>query len=134
MSLNQVTVIGNIGRIETKEVSPGKTVTNFSVAVSDRWKDKNGEQQEQTEWIKCTAWNKTAEVIGDRCVVGSQVGVIGSLRTRKYEKDGVEKYATEVMVQRAISLPQKSVSLENAPKGETPDFEGGFDANEEIPF
>lgn len=98
-SLNKVQLIGNLGRDpETRYMPSGDAVTNITVATTDRYKDKQtGETKEITEWHRIGFFGKLAEIAGQYLKKGSQVYIEGSIRTRKYtDKDGVEKYATEI--------------------------------------
>jgi len=98
-SVNKVIIVGNLGRDpETRYMPSGDAVTNITVATTDRYKDKqSGEMKEATEWHRISFFGKLAEIAGQYLKKGSQVYVEGSLRTRKYtDKDGVEKYATEI--------------------------------------
>ena len=98
-SLNKVQIIGNLGRDpETRYMPSGDAMTSITVATTENWKDKaTGEKKEQTEWHRITFFGKLAEIAGQYLKKGSQVYVEGSLRTRKYtDKDGVEKYATDI--------------------------------------
>ena len=98
-SVNKVIIVGNLGRDpETRYMPSGDAVTNINVATTDRYKDKHsGEMREATEWHRISFFGKLAEIAGQYLKKGSQVYVEGSLRTRKYtDKDGVEKYATEI--------------------------------------
>ena len=98
-SVNKVIIVGNLGRDpETRYMPSGDAMTSITVATTDSWKDKaTGEKKEQTEWHRITFFGKLAEIAGQYLKKGSQVYVEGSLRTRKYmDKDGVEKYATDI--------------------------------------
>lgn len=98
-SVNKVIIVGNLGRDpETRYMPSGDAMTTIAVATTDSWKDKStGEKKEQTEWHRITAFGKLAEIMGQYLKKGSQVYIEGSLRTRKYtDKDGVEKYATDI--------------------------------------
>ncbi|MGI4848278.1 MAG: single-stranded DNA-binding protein [Janthinobacterium lividum] len=98
-SVNKVIIVGNLGRDpETRYMPSGDAMTTIAVATTDSWKDKTtGEKKEQTEWHRITFFGKLAEIAGQYLKKGSQVYVEGSLRTRKYtDKDGVEKYATDI--------------------------------------
>jgi single-strand DNA-binding protein len=98
-SLNKVQIIGNLGRDpETRYMPSGDAMTSITVATTETWKDKaTGEKKEATEWHRITFFGKLAEIAGQYLKKGSQVYVEGSLRTRKYtDKDGVEKYATDI--------------------------------------
>ena len=97
-SLNKVLIIGNLGADpETKFLPSGDAVTNLSIATTDRWKDKQtGEEKERTEWHRVSFFGRRAEVIAEYFHKGDPIYVEGSLQTRKYEKDGVTHYATEI--------------------------------------
>lgn len=98
-SVNKVIIVGNLGRDpETRYMPSGDAMTSITVATTDSWKDKaTGEKKEQTEWHRITFFGKLAEIAGQYLKKGSQVYVEGSLRTRKYtDKDGIEKYATDI--------------------------------------
>ena len=106
-SINKVIIVGNLGRDpETRYTTGGEAICNIAVATSDRWKDKaSGEQREATEWHRITFFGKLAEIAGQYLKKGSQVYVEGKLRTRKYtDKDGVEKYATDIIADQMQML------------------------------
>jgi single-strand DNA-binding protein len=109
MALNKVQLIGHLGRDPEIRYAPsGDAVANFSVATTERWKDKNTqEQKEKTEWHRITVWGRLAEVVGQYLKKGSKVYVEGKLQTRQYEKDGVTHYATEVVMQNMEMLDGK---------------------------
>ena len=99
-SVNKVIIVGNLGRDpETRYMPSGDAITNVAVATTDKWKDKaTGEQKEATEWHRISFFGKLAEIAGQYLKKGSQVYIEGKLRTRKYtDKDGVEKYSTEIV-------------------------------------
>ena len=98
--INKVILVGNLGQDpETRYMPSGGAVTNFSVATSESWKDKNsGEQQERTEWHRVVTFNRLAEIAGEYLKKGSQVYLEGSLRTRKWQgQDGQDRYTTEIV-------------------------------------
>lgn len=99
-SINKVILVGNLGRDpESRYMPSGEQVTNIAVATTDRWKDKqSGEQKEATEWHRISFFGKLAEIAAQYLRKGSQVYIEGRLRTRKYtDKDGIERYATEIV-------------------------------------
>ena len=104
-SVNKVILVGNLGRDpETRYMPDGGAITNASIATTETWKDKNGEKQEKTEWHRIVFFNrgnyKLAEIAGEYLKKGSQIYVEGRLQTRKWQdKDGVEKYSTEVIAE-----------------------------------
>ena len=97
MSVNKVILIGNIGR--TPEYKAGEMpITKFSIACTEKRKDKQGNYTDETEWVNCVAFGKTADNIQRFFGKGSEIYIEGKLKTRSWEKDGVKKYATEVIV------------------------------------
>lgn len=108
-SLNRVTLIGNVGQDpETRYLPDGASVTNLSIATSESWKDKNtGEAQERTEWHKCIAFRKLAEIISQYVHKGDKLFVEGKLQTRKWEKDGTTHYSTEIILDNMLMLGGK---------------------------
>lgn len=105
-SVNKVILVGNLGRDpELRYLPSGEAVVNLSLATTDKFKDKTGAMQEVTEWHRVSFFGKTAEVCGQYLKKGSQIYIEGSLRTRKYtDKDGVEKYSTEIRGDRMQML------------------------------
>jgi len=103
--LNKVQIIGRVGRDpEVRFLPSGQAVCNFSMATSEKWKDKTtGESQEATEWHRVTAFDRLAEIVGEYVRRGSLVYIEGKIQTRKYtDKDtGAEKTSTEI---RATSM------------------------------
>lgn len=97
-SVNKVILVGNLGADpETRYLPSGEAVTNIRIATTDRWKDKaSGEMKEATEWHRISFFGRLAEIAGEYLKKGSQVYVEGSLRTRKYDKDGQTHYSTEI--------------------------------------
>ena len=99
-SVNKVILIGNLGRDpEMRSFPDGGTICNVTLATTRSWKDKNsGDKVEETEWHRIVFRDRLAEIAGEYLKKGKQVYIEGRLKTRKYtDKDGVEKYATEVV-------------------------------------
>jgi len=103
-SVNKVILVGNLGRDpEVRRLNNGEPVVNLSVATSETWRDKaSGERKERTEWHKVVIFNENLAKIAEQYLnKGSTVYLEGQLQTRKYtDKDGAEKYTTEVVLQR----------------------------------
>lgn len=103
-SVNKVILVGNLGREpEARKMQDGNPVVNLSVATSESWKDKNtGERREKTEWHRVVIFNdRLAEVAQKYLRKGSKIYIEGQLQTRKWtDQSGVEKYSTEVVLQR----------------------------------
>ena len=107
MSLNLCQFIGNLGKDpEVRYMPNGDPVANFSIGVSQSWKDKaTGEKKEATEWVRCTAYGKLAEVCGQYLKKGKQVYVSGRMNTRKWQdKEGQDRYTTEINVDQMQML------------------------------
>lgn len=109
-SLNACSFIGNLGRDpEMRFLPDGTAVASISIGVTEKWKDKNGERKEATEWIRASAFGKLGEIIGEYAKKGASVYVAGKLRTRKYtDKAGVEKYSTEIVADSFQLLDRKA--------------------------
>jgi single-strand DNA-binding protein len=155
-SVNKVILVGNLGRDPDMRYLPsGEAVANLAIATTDKYKDKTGQMVEQTEWHRVSFFGRTAEVCGQYLKKGSQVYVEGSIRTRKYtDKEGVEKYATEIRGDRMQMLGSKggggmadmddsgfsqaaptSQPRANAPAaGPRPASSGFDDMDDDIPF
>jgi single-strand DNA-binding protein len=105
-SVNKVILIGNLGRDpEVRYMPSGDAVANLNIATTEKWKDKNGEQQEQTEWHRVAFFGRQAEICGEYLRKGSQVYIEGRLQTRKWtDKDGNERYTTEIRGDRMQML------------------------------
>jgi single-strand DNA-binding protein len=101
-SVNKVILLGNLGRDpETRYTTGGDAVTTLNIATSEQWKDKSGEKQERTEWHRVVLFARLAEIAGEYLKKGRSVYIEGRLQTRKYtDKDGVEKYSTEIVADR----------------------------------
>lgn len=101
-SVNKVILIGNLGREpEVRTMQNGSKVANLSVATSESWKDKStGEKKEKTEWHRVVIFGQLTDIAERYLKKGSKVYVCGSLQTRKWtDKDGADKYTTEVVCQ-----------------------------------
>ena len=97
--VNKVILVGNVGRDpELRYTSSGTAVANFSLATSRRYKDRDGNRQEQTEWHRVVAWARTAEIVNQYANKGKQLFIEGRLQTRQWEdRDGNTRYTTEVV-------------------------------------
>jgi single-strand DNA-binding protein len=98
-SVNKVILVGNLGKDpEIRYLPSGEPVANITIATSSKYKNKTGELVEETEWHRVTFFGKLAEIAGQYLKKGRPVYVEGRLKTRKYtDKDGVEKYATDII-------------------------------------
>ncbi|MDE2745193.1 MAG: single-stranded DNA-binding protein [Chloroflexota bacterium] len=142
-SLNKVMIIGNLGRDpEMRFTANGQAVANFSVACNRRYTTRDGEQRDETEWVRVVCWGRQAEIAGQYLQRGSQVYVEGRLQTRSWEdQQGQTRYMTEVVANNFQFLGRRGDSgggdfggggggdFQNAPD----DFGGGPDAGD-LPF
>ena len=129
--VNRVIVLGTLGQDpELKQTQSGVSVCQLSLATNEQWKDKNGEQQQKTEWHRVVLWQRLAEIAGEYLHKGSQVYIEGKLQTRKYEKDGVTHYSTEIVGQELQMLGGKGGG--QAPAQQAPQQQSMQD--DDVPF
>ncbi len=146
-SVNKVILVGNLGKDpEVRRLQSGDPVVNLSLATSETWRDKSsGERKEKTEWHRVVIFNKNLADVAEKYLrKGSKVYVEGSLQTRKWtDKDGVEKYSTEIVLQNfrgeLTMLDSKGEGggpgRMSSGAGEAPaSFDRGGDMDDEIPF
>lgn len=118
MSLNKVLLIGNVGKDpEVRHLENGSMVARFSIATTERYKDKNGEFQEQTEWHNIVCWRTLAERIEKFVKKGSQLFIEGKIRTGSWEdKTGQIRYTVEIVADNIQILGRKQKS-QSVPSG-----------------
>tara|TARA_B100000212_G_C27383005_1_gene537966 strand:- start:3543 stop:3989 length:447 start_codon:yes stop_codon:yes gene_type:complete len=145
-SLNKVMLIGRLGQDpEVRSTQDGRSLCTFSIATSESWNDKNtGEKREKTEWHRIVVFNEgLVNIIQQYVKKGSNVFIEGQLQTRKWEdKDGIEKYTTEVVLQGFNSTfkmldGRNTNSIENNfDQNNSISDSGNFDADidDDIPF
>ena len=138
--LNRVMLIGNLGADpEVKYTPNGTAVTNFRIATSEKWKDKEGKAQERTEWHRIVTFGKLAEICGEYLAKGKQVYIEGRIQTRSWDnKDGNKKYMTEVVADKMQMLGSPG-SPDNKQKGQAVEETGFSQENsspqdEDVPF
>lgn len=137
--VNRVILIGRLGRDpELRHTQNGQAVANFTIATSERWKDKDGERQEKTEWHMIVAWGKLAEICSEYLSKGRQVFVEGRIQSREWEdKEGEKRRTTEIVAQTVQMLGSRSESGSDEGRNEREERnEGGAgdDDSETIPF
>lgn len=104
-SVNKVILVGHLGKDpEVRYTASGMAVASFSVATNERFKDKDGQWQDRTEWHNLVAFDRTAEIIKEYVKKGSQIYIEGKLQTRSWEKDGLKHYKTEVVINDLVLL------------------------------
>jgi len=132
--LNRVTLIGHLGKDpEVRYTQSGTAVAGFSLATTERFKNKSGDWEDRTEWHNITLWGRLAEVAGDYLTKGKMVYIEGRLQTRKWQdKEGRDRYTTEVVGEKLLMLGGKGEGDRKKP-AENND-EPHFDPNDDIPF
>ena len=120
MSLNKVMLIGNVGKdpeIRYLEGNSGTTkVATFPLATTDRYRDRNGELRENTEWHNIVAWRNSADVAEKFVHKGDKLYIEGQLRTRTWDdRNGVKRYTTEVWADNMEMLPPRANGAQPAP-------------------
>ena len=114
--LNKVMLIGHLGKDPELKYTPGgAAVATLSLATNESYKDKDGNQQDKTEWHRLVVWNKQAEIAAEYLKKGQQVFVEGKLQTRSWEKDGQKHYMTEIVVLNFQMLGRKGEGGGGAP-------------------
>jgi single-strand DNA-binding protein len=108
-SVNKVVIVGNLGSDPERKDVNGVSLTTFSLATSESW-TKDGEKVEKTEWHRCVAWRKVADIIGEHSKKGDKLYIEGKLQTRSYDKDGQTHYSTEIVVDDFTFLSGKGDS------------------------
>jgi single-strand DNA-binding protein len=107
-ALNRVQLIGRLGKDSESRFTPtGKKVTHFSLAVSNRWKNNDGEMKEYTEWVNIEAWGRLGEVCQDYLKKGSLIYLEGRLKTDKFEDKGESRFYTKVVASVVEFLDKK---------------------------
>lgn len=134
--INKVTILGRLGQDpEVRYMQNGDAVCNLSIATSIEWKDKQtGEQKQKTEWHRIVLYRGRAEVAGKYLKKGGQAAIEGRLQTRKWEKDGVDHYTTEIIAESLHLIGGKTGEREPEPmpSSELPPSHKSFD--DDIPF
>lgn len=98
--VNKVIIVGNLGQDpEVRYMPNGEAVANITLATSESWKDQQGQLQERTEWHRCVAYRKLAEIIGEYLKKGAKIYIEGKLRTREWvDQQGQKRYTTEIII------------------------------------
>jgi len=114
--INKVFLIGNLGADpEVRSTQNGIAVTNFNVATTEKWKGKDGMQQEQTEWHRIVAFGRLGEICGQYLVKGSKVYIEGRLQTRQWDdQNGNKRYTTEIVAREMKMLDFRQVGAQRS--------------------
>lgn len=134
MTVNKVTLVGNVGSVDSKG-----NVTRVSLATSNKFKNKQGEQVEETSWHRLVFFGKLCEIVDKYVSKGDKLYIEGSLKYGKYEgQDGIERYSTDIIVREMRMLGSPKSSNESSKQASTkaaPAEDGNYDNfDDEIPF
>ena len=140
-AVNKAIILGNLGKDPEVRYTPdGKAVTNFSVATTEKWRGRDGNSQERTEWHRVVVFDRLGEVCGEYLSKGSSVYVEGSIRTRSWDdREGNKRYTTEIVgitVQFLSPRGESGRQSGGAPPAED-DFsyeEGAGMTDDDVPF
>ena len=140
-SLNKVMLIGNLGKDpEVRYTTSGQGVASFSLATTEKYKNKSGEWEEKTEWHNVVLWGKLAEIAKDYLSKGKTAYIEGRLQTRKWQdKDGRDRYTTEIVGDRLQLLSPKGDGARSGGRGGSEpttayDDPVGYNQDDDIPF
>lgn len=140
--VNKCLFIGNVGNIETRFSSNGEAIVNLSLGVSEQWKDKQGQKQEHTEWVRVVIFGQLASIASEYVNKGAKLYICGKQKTRKWQdNNGNDRYTTEIVANEMQFLdsrqdgqqarPQQTQQRPaQAPSVPADDFDDGSD----IPF
>ena len=141
--VNKVILVGNLGRDpELRSTPSGQQVASFSLATNRKWKDRDGNRQEQTEWHNIVCWGRQAEIAGQYLTKGRQIFVEGRIQTQSWEdrQSGEKKYRTEIVCENFQMLGQRGDQPESGgyrPEEQIsppPSDSGGTADDDDIPF
>jgi single-strand DNA-binding protein len=137
MSINKVILVGICGKDpEIRQTKDGKEIASFSLATNEKWKEKStGEQKEKTEWHNISVFGGIVGIVKNYVKKGSKLYIEGKLQTDKYEKDGVEKYTTKIVIQGFNSTLQLLNKIEDGGISQhSKDKGNGYQQQEEEEF
>ncbi len=145
MAVNKVMLIGNLGRDpEIRYTTGGQAVANFTLATTEKYTNKAGEKQEDTEWHRIVAWGRLAEICGEYLSKGRMIYIEGSIKTRSWEdKEGNTRYTTEIVARNMQMLGGQGGQGARSEAPSTPDQkvptdfdieDDSFGSDDDIPF
>jgi single-strand DNA-binding protein len=132
--LNKVMLIGRLGKDpELKYTEKGTAYCNFSLATDESYKDENGNKVDRTEWHNIVTWRKLAEICQQYLKKGSKIYCEGKLQTDSYEKDGIKRYSTKI-VMTDMSMLDSKPSTEKVSDEVNKTVETGSTGEDDLPF
>ena len=128
--LNQVTLLGRLGRDPELKDAKGTAICKFSLATSEEWKDEGGEKKQETDWHEIVCFRKTAEIASKYLAKGRQVLVVGKIKTRSWddEKTGTKKYRTYIIANNIQFVGDNKTATTETSSAPS------VDTHDEIPF
>jgi single-strand DNA-binding protein len=139
-SVNKVILVGNVGQDpEVKYTASGVPVAKVSLATNERFKDKNDQWQDRTEWHSVLAWQRLAEIVGEYVHKGSKIYVEGKLQTSSWQdrQNGEKRYRTEIVAREIVLLGSRDTgdgAKEELPNSDSRPESSSAEAADEIPF
>ena len=116
--VNKCLFIGNVGNIETRFNANGEAIVNLSLGVGEQWKDKQGQKQEHTEWVRVVIFGQLATIASEYVNKGAKLYICGKQRTRKWQdQQGNDRYSTEIVANEMQMLDGRS---DSAPQTQQP--------------
>ncbi len=132
--LNKVMLIGHLGKDpELKYTEKGTAYCNFSIATDESYKDENGNKVERTEWHNIVVWKKLAEICHQYLKKGSKIYCEGKLQTDSYEKDGIKRYNTKIVMTDMAMLDSKG-AVDKVSEEVNKTVESGTSEDDDLPF
>lgn len=133
--INKVILLGNVGQDpECRTTQSGQSVATIRLATSEKYKDKEGNMQERTEWHTVVAWGKTAEIVQKYAPKGKQLYIDGRIQTRKWQdKNGQDRYSTEIVAD-TIKLLGGNANSGATPRDNTPSPSDNNTTTSSVPF
>jgi single-strand DNA-binding protein len=135
-SLNKVLLIGNLGKDpEVRYTTSGTAVASFSIATSEKFKNKGGEREERTEWHNVILWGRLAEIAGEYLTKGKTVFIEGRLQTRKWQdRDGKDRYTTEIVGDKMQMLSKREDNGRTEEADPSLDEHAPLPNDDDVPF
>ena len=136
--VNVAHLVGNVGKDpEVRTTGSGQQVASFSLATSRRWKDRDGNKQEQTEWHNVVAWGKLADIVARFVTKGSKLYIQGRIETQSWDdkESGQKRYKTQIVADQMTMLgDRKGGDGGERSSGAEPGDGGGYAGDDDIPF
>lgn len=133
--LNKVMLIGRLGKDpELKYTEKGTAYCNFSIATDESYKDENGNKVERTEWHNIVTWRKLAEICQQYLKKGSKIYCEGKLQTDSYEKDGLKRYSTKIVMTDMAMLDSKTANDKVSDESAKPVDSSNPGEEDDLPF